>query len=42
MSDHIKIYLKGKPGHEELHFKEEDERLIRKLREKNREESRIR
>jgi hypothetical protein len=39
MSDHIKVYLKASPGHEDLHFKEEDEKLIRKLREKNRKES---
>ncbi len=39
MSDHLKVYLKGKPGHEDLHFKEEDERLIRKLREKIKEEA---
>jgi hypothetical protein len=37
MTDQIKVYLKGKPDHEDLHFKKEDERLIRMLREKNRE-----
>ena len=39
MSEHVTLHLKAEPGHEELHFKEEEARLIRKLREKSREES---
>lgn len=33
--------MTAKPGHEDLHFKEEDAKLIRKLREKTRKDSDI-
>ncbi|NLA74516.1 MAG: hypothetical protein GX846_03420 [Deltaproteobacteria bacterium] len=39
MSDRAKVYLNANPDQENLHFKEEDAKLIRKLRKKNREEA---